>query len=147
MKKTAFILAVVLTGITSCTSDRDEPAPQANLLLGTWHPDSNKIISGTDASYLGEMPMTACYKQTSYLFKADQTVYNKEYSDETGTCTFMEETMPYSYDPVNQLLMIDGEITPVLQLTDTLLQIQMNDTSFDYNNDGTPDYLVITLKK
>ncbi len=59
----------------------------------------------------------------------------------------MEETMPYSYDPVNQLLMIDGEITPVLQLTDAILQILMNDTSFDYNNDGTPDFLLITLKK
>lgn len=135
MKK-IFILAVVLCGLTACSSDDDKASPAVDLdnLTQRWYYKSYKLGNET-IQYEGHMPCGKDYIE----FQEGNVARDVDYFDcqqdpavETGTYTATEETLTINIGEV--------EVYELKKLSASTLQIEgtLNGATITYNYTSTP---------
>lgn len=144
MKKLLFFAVSAGFIFTSCNND-DEG--NSNSIVGTWRPVSEKAISGKNGNTLYNDPHSSCYKKSTFNFKSNNTVSSTIYDENSsGNCeNYGTDTSPYSYDPGNKQLTVDGETSEVVVLNSKELHV-VSDYD-DVNGDGVDDKIILVMAR
>lgn len=142
MKK--ILAGALVLSLLSCGSDADENQntnENANL-LGVWKMQTNIVISGKDnTTVLHEYLPDDCKKQSTYEYRNDGKYISNDYNNIGNSCIKKNDTRDYVYKPSEQKIIINNSVeAKVLELTSNKLVIYVSD-NYDYNGDGTFDYL------
>ena len=132
--------------IMSCNSDRD-PIEEEISLVGTWKIEKTTTISGVDQkTVLNEENPDTCKQKSTYQYTADQKYIVSEFNNTITGCEQSSFTTTYSYNDVQKILSIGLSTAQMQELTANRLVIFVAD-NYDYNGDGTLDFLRYTYKR
>ncbi|MCF2219516.1 lipocalin family protein [Chryseobacterium sp. PS-8] len=142
MKKILFLAISAGFLFTACKSDDDDVYAS---VVGVWKPSREMAVSGKNGSTIYNDPSSSCYKKSTFDFKSNNTMVSNIFDEGmSGNCENLgTDTSSYSYDPLNKQIVIDGESSEVLKLTNYEMHI-VSDYS-DEDGDGIDDKIVLVL--
>lgn len=147
MQKT-FILSLIISLILiSCRSENDSQITELDKIVGIWKMAKTITISGVDNStIIEEYNPDDCKQKSTYEFNQNGKYIMNDYNKISNECKHQNRTVSYTYNPKEQKLIIDNTEAKVLELTDSKLVVYVQD-NYDYDGDGTNDYLKYVFKK
>lgn len=147
MKKILFSAVSAIVILSSCSNDDKEIPPT---VIGTWKQTKTMYISGKDNSVLSSEPFDACESKSNFVFTTDNKLtYNKYYLSGNNCILENGEVITYSYDSNTKILILYNthttETYTLNLLTDN--EMQIIESTSDYNDDGIDDKFIIVLNK
>lgn len=137
---------LLLGNLVSCSLS-DDPVRENNdnihntNILGTWKFQTEYQVSGNDLKIVINQSLPDnCKQKSTYEFRNDGKYYISDYNSIHSDCIQKETTLPYLYSPNQMKLIINNNESEVLELTFHQLVILVP-AYYDYNGDGTNDYL------
>ena len=145
MKK-IMMLSLSMIALMSCSNNDD--ADNQTSIVGVWKESKTVIYSGSNNAVLNTELPDDCDKKNTYEFTSNGMLNTKTFYTQstTGLCIEVANSSDaYTYNPETKKIVVDGETTDVLSLTNNALQIVVDIN--DENNDGVDDKVVMFLVK
>lgn len=145
MRKKLTLLSLSALAILSCSKD-DENNDVS--IVGVWKESKTVIYNGANNSVLNTEFPDDCDKKNTYEFTSGGLLNIKTFYTQSGTGLCIEDgtsSESYTYNPETKKIVVGGETSDVLSLTNNELQVVVD--MDDENNDGVDDKVVMFLVK
>lgn len=138
---------LILGTFSSCSLGDDTPTGNNNNnvydtnIVGIWKIQTEYQVSGSNKeTIINETVPDDCKKKSTYEFRNDGKYYMNDYNTTSSICKNTESTLPYFYDSTQMKLNINNKNAEVLVL-DLHKLVILAPANYDYNGDGTYDYI------
>ncbi|MGU3377153.1 lipocalin family protein [Chryseobacterium sp. M5A1_1a] len=146
---------LVLGTLSSCSLGDDTPTGNNNNnnniyntnIVGIWKIQTEYQVSGSNKeTIINENVPDDCKKKSTYEFRNDGKYYLTDYNSTSSGCAETEATLPYLYSSTQMQLTINNKEAEVLELNIHKLVV-LTPANYDYNGDGTNDYIKAVFYK